>query len=234
MTPAQRAQTDTKAGTQILLVEDDVGIGRLLERGLTGEGYAVDWVRDLQSATEHIRARDPALILLDRMLPDGDGADLCSAIRRMGLKMPICMLTARETLEDKLRGFDAGADEYIVKPFEFDELIARLQVLLRWSSAVPEPVPELNVIAPERSLHWGDTVTKFTQREWPLVAYMLDHVGQDLTRADLIAHAWQMEGEVTENSVDVYVGYLRRKLVDDGLPLRIETVRGVGFRMERI
>ena len=221
-------------GTQILLVEDDVGIGRLLERGLTQEGYAVDWVRDLKTATERIRELDHDLLLLDRMLPDGDGADLCSAMRRMGNRMPVCMLTAREALDDKLRGFDAGADEYIAKPFEFDELIARLQVLLRWSSAVPEPAPEMELLDEDRTLRWGETAVKFTQREWPLVTYLLQRVGEDISRAALIAEAWELEGEVTDNSVDVYVGYLRRKLSDAALPLRIETARGVGFRMERV
>ena len=217
---------------QVLLVEDDVGIGRLLERGLTQEGYSVDWVRDLKSATDRIRSADHDLVLLDRMLPDGDGADLCSALRKTGSRVPICMLTARETLDDKLRGFDAGADEYIIKPFEFDELLARLQVLLRWSSAMPAPVPEVEALPDDRRLRWGDVSVKFTQREWPLVSYLLERTGQDISRKALIAEAWEMEGEVTENSVDVYVGYLRRKLTDAGLPLRIETVRGVGFRME--
>ena len=218
---------------RVLLVEDDVGIGRMLERGLGQEGYAVDWVRDLQSATTQLRASRPDLLVLDRMLPDGDGADLCSALRKTGSNVPICMLTARETLDDRLRGFDAGADEYIVKPFEFDELIARLQVLLRWSASVPEPEPELETVSEDRTLRWGDVSAKFTQREWPLVTYLLARLARDVSRTELIADAWLLEGEVTDNSVDVYVGYLRRKLADAGLPLRIETVRGVGFRMER-
>ena len=221
-------------GANLLLVEDDVGIGRMLERGLTQEGFAVDWVRDLQSATQSIRAGEPSLIVLDRMLPDGDGADLCSALRRMGSKVPVCMLTARETLDDRLRGFDAGADEYLVKPFEFDELLARLQVLLRWAAAVPEPEPELQMLPDARTLRLGTKEVAFTKREWPLMAWMLDRTGEDLSREDLIREAWGLEGEVTENSVDVYMGYLRRKIGDADLPLRIETVRGVGFRLERL
>ena len=221
-------------GANLLLVEDDAGIGRMLERGLTQEGFAVDWVRDLQSATESIRTTEPRLIVLDRMLPDGDGAELCSALRRMGSKVPVCMLTARESLEDRLRGFDAGADEYIVKPFEFDELLARLQVLMRWAAAVPEPEPALQVLSGHRTLRLGDTEVVFTRREWPLMIWMLDRAGEDLSREDLIREAWKLEGEVTENSVDVYMGYLRRKIGDAGLPLRIETVRGVGFRLERL
>lgn len=218
---------------ELLLVEDDVGIGRMLERGLSQEGFAVDWVRDLRSATERIKGSDPKLIVLDRMLPDGDGADLCSALRKIGSKTPVCMLTARDTLDDKLRGFDAGADEYLVKPFEFDELLARVQVMLRWAAAAPEEMPELVPSEDERTLRWGDASTNFTRREWPLLCVLLAREGQDISRATLIRDAWQLEGEVTENSVDVYVGYLRRKIADAGLPLRIETVRGLGFRLER-
>ena len=220
-------------GTQLLLVEDDVGIGRMLERGLTQEGFAVDWVRDLKSATERIKSAKPKVIILDRMLPDGDGANLCSALRKTGSKTPVCMLTARDTLDDKLRGFDAGADEYLVKPFEFDELLARLQVMLRWAAASPEPVPEIVPLDDERTLRWGDVSAKFTRREWPLLRLLLVREGEDISRAALISEAWQMEGEVTDNNVDVYIGYLRRKISDAGLPLRIETVRGLGFRLER-
>jgi two-component system OmpR family response regulator len=97
---------------------------------------------------------------------------------------------------------------------------------------MPAPVPEVEALPDDRRLRWGDVSVKFTQREWPLVSYLLERTGQDISRKALIAEAWEMEGEVTENSVDVYVGYLRRKLTDAGLPLRIETVRGVGFRME--
>lgn len=220
-------------GTELLLVEDDVGIGRMLQRGLTQEGFAVDWVRDLRSATERIKAGNPSVIVLDRMLPDGDGADLCSALRKSGAGIPVCMLTARDTLDDKLRGFDAGADEYLVKPFEFDELLARLQVMLRWAATAPEPEPDLVAFEEERMLGWGAVSAKFTRREWPLLSVLLAREGEDLSRAALIRDAWHLEGEVTENSVDVYIGYLRRKITDTGLPLRIETVRGVGFRLER-
>lgn len=219
-------------GTELLLVEDDVGIGRMLERGLKQEGFVVDWVRDLKGATERIRASEPEVIVLDRMLPDGDGADLCSAMRKMGTQIPVCLLTARDTLEDKLRGFDAGADEYLVKPFEFDELLARLQVMLRWAAAAPEPVPALVPLNEDRSLRWGDVVVKFTRREWPLISLLLEREGQDISRSTLIREAWSLEGEVTDNNVDVYVGYLRRKITDAGLPIRIETVRGLGFRLE--
>lgn len=218
--------------THLLLVEDDIGIGRLLQRGLVVEGYTVDWVRDLRSATQSVRDNDHELIILDRMLPDGDGAAFCSAIRRTGNQVPICILTAREALEDKLRGFEAGADDYIVKPFEFDELLARLQVMLRRAAATPKEAPTPFIDPAQRSISIGAARATFTKREWPLMLFLMEHEGEALSRSRLIDDAWKMSGEVTENSVDVYIGYLRRKITDTGLPLRIETVRGIGFRLD--
>jgi len=212
---------------RLLLVEDDTAIGKMLERGLGAEGYAVDWVRDLASAIEKARAFAHDLVLLDRMLPDGDGADFCAALARFGHPAPVCMLTARETLEDKLRGFDAGADDYVTKPFEFDELLARLAVLRR---RAPRVQPALRLEADSRCLVCGAARVKLTRREWPLMVWFFDHANEVVTRSDLIARAWQLEGQVTENSADVYVGYLRRKLAETGSEARIETVRGEGFR----
>ncbi len=213
---------------RLLLVEDDTGIGRMLERGLTAEGYAVDWVRDLRAATESARAASPDIVVLDRMLPDGDGATFCSALRRSGCAAPICMLTARDALEDKLRGFEAGADDYLTKPFEFEELLARLAVLRRRVTPLP-PVVRLDPDA--RALVVGARRVPLTGREWPLMAHLMAHPERAVSRADLIAEAWGLDGRVTENSVDVYIGYLRRKLSDLDAGIRIETVRGIGFML---
>ncbi|MEM7190254.1 MAG: response regulator transcription factor [Pseudomonadota bacterium] len=220
------------AETKLLIVEDDVGIGRMLERGLGAHGFAVDWARDLRTATDAIRANAPDLIILDRMLPDGDGAALCSAIRKSGSQVPICMLTARETLDDKLRGFDAGADDYVVKPFEFDELLARLHVMLRRVQAAAAPA-EPRLDDARRILEVENVSIDFTRREWPLLKYLLEHEGTDLSRETLIEHVWGTQDDVTLNSVDVYVGYLRKKLSTAAVRIRIETVRGVGFRLIR-
>ncbi len=218
------------APCRLLLIEDDTGIGRMLERGLTAEGYAVDWVRDLKSAAEHARAGGHELVVLDRMLPDGEGAAFCAALRRFGHTAPVCMLTARGTLEDKLGGFAAGADDYLTKPFEFEELLARLAALRRRAAgARPEPVLDPGT----RSLVMGAARVRLTKREWPLLHYLLEHEGRAVSRAELIADAWGKAGEVTENSVDVYIGYLRRKLVKAGARLRIDTVRGTGFMLVR-
>ena len=210
----------------LLLVEDDVAIGRMLERGLGAEGYAVDWARDLRTAIEKFRSCAPQVVVLDRMLPDGDGADLCSAIRKSGSAVPICMLTARETLEDKLDGFEAGADDYLVKPFEFDELIVRLAVLRRRAEGMGFQPAALRDEA-RRAIRMGAASAEFTRREWPLISFLLDHKGEPLSRERLLAEVW--DEEVSANAVDVYVGYLRRKIAAAGLPIRIETVRGVGF-----
>ena len=214
----------------LLLVEDDVGIGQMLQRGLGGAGYHVDWVRDLAAAVDSARSHEHQLVVLDRMLPDGDGADFCAALRRFGHPAAVCMLTARETLEDKLKGFDAGADDYLTKPFEFEELLARLQALQRRSA---QSQPDLTTDPDARMLILGTARQKMTKREWPLINYLLDHQGEAVSRADLIANAWDLEGNITENSIDVYIGYIRRKLQAMDAPVRIETIRGTGFRLVR-
>jgi DNA-binding response OmpR family regulator len=212
----------------LLLVEDDTGIGRMLERGLAAEGYGVRWARDLRTAADMARADPPGLVVLDRMLPDGDGAAFCAALRKAGVAAPVLMLTARETLDDKLRGFEAGADDYLVKPFEFEELLARLTALRRRRA---DPPAELTLEAETRTVRLGARRVRLTPREWPLMAYMLEHEGRPIGRDELIAEAWDAPGQVTENSVDVYVGYLRRKLAELGGQARIETVRGAGFML---
>lgn len=218
--------TGGAAGATLLLVEDDTGIGRMLERGLGAEGYAVTWARDLRAAAEHARVAPPDLVVLDRMLPDGDGAAFCAALRRAGAVAPVLMLTARETLEDKLRGFDAGADDYLTKPFEFEELLARLAALRRRRPAAGAGIR----LDPEtRSLLAGPRRVRLTPREWPLMVFLAENPNRPISREELIASAWGAAGRVTENSVDVYVGYLRRKLGALRSAARIETVRGLGF-----
>ena len=215
-------------GCRLLLIEDETGIGRLLERGLSAEGYQVVWVRTLAEAAEAARTDVHDLVVLDRMLPDGDGAAFCTAFRRLGYPAMVCMLTARDALEDKLRGFDAGADDYLTKPFEFDELLARLAALRRRTA----PARTLPLADPAtRSLVLGHARVKLTPREWRIMQHLMANAGRAVPRAELIEAGWGTGSHVTENSVDVYVGYLRRKLAQLGAGTRIETVRGVGFRL---
>lgn len=215
-------------GGRILLVEDDVGVARMLERGLTQAGYHVDWTRNLGDAVSRVSALAHDLIVLDRMLPDGDGADLCAALRKFGHPARVCMLTARDALEDKLRGFDAGADDYLVKPFEFDELLARLHALSRRG-----PAERLGIVTdPEtRIVRAGSAQAKLTKREWSLMMPLVENIGQTVAREVLLEAAWGKDADVTANTVDVYVGYLRKKFAEFPQNIRIETIRGEGFRL---
>ena len=217
--------------SRLLLVEDDTGVGRLLERGLAGEGYHVTWVRDLASAKSAEGGFD--LVVLDRMLPDGDGASFCIELTARGSSAAVLMLTARDALDDKLSGYTAGADDYLTKPFEFDELLARLSALARRAGqAASKPVQA--VLDPkQRSLTMDGKTVRFTKREWPLFEHLYNHAGQAQSRTELIRDVWGEEGAVSENNVDVYVGYLRRKLTQAKVAIRIESVRGVGYVLER-
>lgn len=214
---------------RILLVEDDTGVGRMLQRGLAGEGFAVDWSRNLGEAARALAGGRFDLIVLDRMLPDGDGADLCAELGADRAATGVLMLTARDSLEEKLAGYTAGADDYLTKPFEFDELLARLTALAR--RVAPATRLDLRLDPNARSLLVGEETVRFTKREWPLFQYLFDRCGQAISRADLIRNVWGGDGAVTENNVDVYVGYVRRKLAGADAPLRIEAVRGVGYTL---
>lgn len=212
----------------LLLVEDDEQIGEMLSRGLTGAGYAVDWVKSLAGAVTEARRHAHMLVVLDRTLPDGDGAALCAALRRSGHAAAICILTAHDALEDKLAGFEAGAEDYLTKPFEFEELLARLAVLRRRAETKK---PTLRLDETRRALFVGGESIPLTRREWPLMRCLMDARDRVASREELMTEAWGDAGDVTENSVDVYVGYLRRKLAKAGGAARIETVRGEGFRL---
>lgn len=223
------ATAGQRPASRLLLVEDDTGIGRLLERGLTGEGYQVTWARDLRTARGVAQKHPYDIAILDRMLPDGDGAEFCSELRAQDSQLAVLVLTARETLEDKLSGYEAGADDYLTKPFEFDELLVRINALLRRARRNGDTAPQPELDDQDRSLKVGMRRLRFTKREWPLFCHLFQNAGTPQSRADLIRNAWDSEGEMTENNVDVYVGYLRRKLAKAGMDIRIETVRGIGY-----
>jgi DNA-binding response OmpR family regulator len=214
----------------LLLVEDDTAIGRMLERGLAAEGFAVTWRRDLRGGVAAVREETPALVVLDRNLPDGDGAELCRALRAGGVAAPILMLTARDALEDKLGGFEAGADDYLTKPFDFEELLARLAALSRRADP---GAGGLTLRPAERAALWGGRRATFTATEWPILEALSARAGETVSRAELIALVWGEAEAVSGNSLDVYVGYVRRKLAALGAGPRIETMRGRGFRLTR-
>ena len=221
---------------RLLLVEDDVKLVRALQRGLQREGYAVDVAGTGDDALTQARSHDYDAVVLDVMLPGPDGFSVCEALRREEDWVPVLMLTARDHVKDRIRGLDAGADDYLVKPFDFGELLARLRALTR-----REPAERLSVVEvgdlrvdPARYLvtRAGREV-ELTPREFELLYFLARRAGEVVPRAALLEHVWDGTEEGSTNVVDVYVGYLRKKLERPFRRRRlIRTVRGVGFMLE--
>lgn len=219
----------------VLLVEDDVGIARFVERGLTLEGMRVQWTATGEEALAYLRSYQYDAIILDLMLPDMDGRNVCKTLRGQGVSTPICMLTAKDSIDEKLSGFDAGADDYLTKPFAFEELLARIKVMQRRSNANMEgeemnigPIT-LNLAAHEARI--DGTLLDLTQREFALLEYLMRYAGKTVSRERIIDNAWGPSSDITSNAVDVYVGYLRKKIVSASDEIEIRTVRGIGFKL---
>jgi DNA-binding response OmpR family regulator len=222
-------------GNSILLVEDDPGIGRFVTRGLAAEGFSVQWLRGISGVPRQLTGADYAVLILDLMLPDGDGCSLARYLREAGQMVPILMLTARDSLDEKLDGFRNGADDYLTKPFAFDELLARVKVLARRGSAGPErsllQVADLSIDVRAREVSCAGQLISLTRREFDLLLYLARHAGEVVSRERLLAGAWGNNGELSINTVDVYLGYLRRKLKAHSSETEIATVRGIGCRI---
>ena len=216
--------------TRILIVEDEPRIVSFLERGLKSVGYstiAVDRGKDAVAL-----ARDDAfdLMILDLGLPDFDGQRVLAQIRTRGEQLPVIILTARDGVEDTVRGLEGGADDYVTKPFRFEELLARLRLRLRDEATTESTVLVAGILKLDlrsRRASVGERVVELTAREFALLETMLRHAGQVLSRGQLLSHVWGYDFDPGSNVVDVYVRYLRRKL-GDGV---IETVRGMGYRL---
>ncbi|WDF70951.1 response regulator transcription factor [Novosphingobium sp. KACC 22771] len=218
-------------GRRILLIEDDHGIGRFLHRGLTAEGYSVDWQTSGRPGQTRLNAGQFHAAIIDRGLPDLDGADLCRNARDKGITLPICMLTARGSLEDRLEGFRCGADDYLAKPFSFEELLARLSVMIRRSMLQENErliVGNLLLDARGRRGELAGEVLNLSRREFDLLFCLARQSDQVVSRTQILNEVWGTDAEVTENAVDVYVGYVRRLLSGPQAPV-IATVRGIGF-----
>ena len=220
---------------RLLVVEDDLKLARALRRGLEQEGYVVDVAGTGASALAMASRGDYQVIVLDVVLPDLDGFAVCETLRRRERPAPVLMLTARSHVRDRIRGLDGGADDYMVKPFDFGELLARLRALIRRGPSEHTLVVAIGDLRLDRAAHTatraGHTV-EFTPREFTLLEFLARHAGVAVSRAQLIDHVWDGVDEVSLNVVDVYIGYLRKKL--DCLPGRrlIHTVRGVGYRLD--
>ncbi|MGK5551498.1 response regulator transcription factor [Actinomadura kijaniata] len=225
------------ADARILVVDDEPAVRESLTRSLEFEGYRVGSAADGVAALDAVAAERPDLVVLDVLMPRMDGLTACRRLRARGVTTPVLMLTARDMVGDRVTGLDAGADDYLVKPFELDELLARVRALLRRSTMNAGQGPVSDALAFE-DLRM-DTVTRevtragkpleLTRTEYMLLEMFLSHPRQVLTREQILETVWGFDFEPASNSLDVYVMYLRRKTEAGGLPRLVHTVRGVGY-----
>ena len=219
---------------RLLVVEDEGGIASALRQGLAESGYAVDVARDGSEGRDYALAASYDVILLDILLPKLDGLALLCELRQRGMTTPVLLLTARDAVDDRVAGLDAGADDYLVKPFSFSELLARIRALLRRPALQAGNrlvTGDLAMDLGARTVTRGEQAVTLTPREFAVLEYLLRHPGQALSRAQIAERVWSWEFHGETNIVDVYIGYLRRKLDDGRTPSVIETLRGYGYRL---
>lgn len=217
--------------TRILAIEDEERIRQFLQRGLSFEGYRVDVAPDGPTGLEMAHENPPDLVLLDLMLPGMDGIEVCRRLRAVS-DVPILMLTAKEAIEDRVAGLDAGADDYLVKPFAFNELLARVRALLRRAQPTQTQVyrfADLELDTGTRQGRRGGRTFDLTAKEYELLELFMRHPRQVLTRELIFDRVWNYDFGGESNIIEVYVRYLRQKTEADGMPRLIHTVRGIGY-----
>ena len=222
---------------RVLVVDDDAGVAAAVRRALVYDGYSVDVASDGPAALAQVREAPPDLVILDVMLPGLDGLEVCRRLRAdTTLDLPILMLTARDATGERVRGLDTGADDYLVKPFANEELLARVRALLR--RRVPNTqnpsmlaCRDLTLDTSSHEVRRGRRPVELTAQEFNLVVYFLRHPRQVLSREQILEAVWDLGDGATSNVVDVYVGYVRQKLEACGEPRLLHTVRGVGYVM---
>ena len=222
---------------RILVVEDEPALGAQVVRGLREEGHTVDLAGDGPTALDYLLPPGDErydLVVLDVLLPGCDGLAVCRQVRAAGRRVPILLLTARSAVEERVSGLDAGADDYLTKPFAFAELLARLRALGRrepWVRVSTLRVGDLELNPTTRQVTRADRPIRLTAREYAILELLLRHPGQVLTREQIAERAWELGKEHASNVVDVFIGTLRRK-IDDGNPVKlVQTVRGVGYTL---
>jgi DNA-binding response OmpR family regulator len=220
---------------KVLVVEDEQRIAQFLKKGLAEKGYVVDAVGNADAALELLSGSPPDLIILDLMIPGSrDGLELCRELRSRGVRSKILMLTARDTVQNKIEGLDAGADDYLVKPFSFRELLARIRALLRRTEIV-EPGPlvfqDLSYEPESREVVRGAETVRLTVREGALFELLLRRRGKVVSRSEIQARIWEDSFDLSTNIIDVYINALRKKIDGGDREKLIQTVRGVGYRV---
>jgi DNA-binding response OmpR family regulator len=219
---------------RILVVEDDRKVASFIERGLREDGYAVDVAHDGDTGLANAHVYDYDLLVLDVMLPGRSGYDVVRELRASGRAVPVLMLTARDAKEDIVRGLNAGADDYLTKPFSFDEFLARVRALLRRGGTPVQEQLSYADVAMDRLRHTarrGDRTLDLTPREYQLLEYFMLHAEQVVRRTELLEKVWDLQFDPMTNVVDVHVGNVRRKLRGAGDSPLIHTVRGVGYML---
>ena len=214
------------------MVEDETKLAAFIQRGLTEQSFAVDVALDGPSALKLARQEAYDLVILDIMLPGQDGFSVCRDLRRVNVDVPVLMLSARGVVEDRVRGLESGADDYLTKPFAFSELHARVRALLRRrrpSELLALTAGDVVLDPVKRTVHRGSRKIDLTQKEFALLEYFVRHSGEVLTRAMIAEHVWEFTWTQLTNVIDVYVNHLRRKLEDGGEPRIIHAVRGTGY-----
>ena len=223
---------------RILVIEDEPKIAQAIKRGLELKGFAVDVVHDSDSGLSYASDPDYDVIVLDRMLPGSmDGAKLCKTLRENEVSTPVIMLTARGTIGDRVEGLNSGADDYLVKPFSFDELTARVRALLRrppMNVGMEVSVGDLTLDTNAYSVTRGEESIKLSSKEFALLEYLMHHPGQVITKDMIINHVWDQDADILPNTIEVYIGYLRNKIDRPfpKLPPLIHTMRGFGYKLE--
>jgi DNA-binding response OmpR family regulator len=220
---------------KILVVEDETAIADFVQRGLEAEGYAVQCAGDGNEGERQALGGDVDLVVLDLMLPGRDGLSVLDSIRSSKPALPVIVLTAKDTIEDKVAGLDGGAVDYVTKPFSFDELTARIRAHLRepanGQEATTLDAAGIHVDLLSREVTLGDEAVHLSTREFDLLVFFMRHCDEVLSREQILSAVWGYDFDPGTNVVEVYVGYLRRKLAASGGPARIETLRSVGYRL---
>lgn len=221
---------------KILLVEDEKKVANLIKRGFEEDGLIVDVAYDGEKALEMLEGHDYDLIILDIMLPGKDGIEVLKEIRSRGIGRPVMMLTAKDSTTDKVQGLDAGADDYITKPFAFEELLARVRALMRRGHALEKALPiqihDLVIDPVTRKVTRGGNEIELTTKEYSLLEYMARNKNRILTRTMIAENVWEYQFDSLTNIIDVYINYLRRKIDKDQSKKLIHTVRGVGYMIK--
>ncbi len=230
-------QTDPVTSAKVLVVEDDPNVRSTLEQLLRFEGYRVSLAGDGREALDLLETDRPDMAVVDVVMPRLDGLSLCRTLRRRGDRLPILVLTARGQVGDRVAGLDAGADDYLAKPFDTEELLARLRALLR-RSAPDEPavltVADLTLNPATREVRRGGREVELTRTEFDVLELLLRNAPVVLTRSQIYEHIWGFDFETESRSLDVYIGYLRRKTEEGGGSRLIQTVRNVGYTVKAV